>query len=292
MTLFSENLFRGLVDFSDLDKTVISTVRLAAQKPSNLYLFFQRYCYFNGYASSVIARLASSVAMSRYLFADPNILAIEEADRGFQISAEVMIAASDEGAYGITHRELAQLLLKTIGDYAGLSNQERNEFSQVPPWMHDIVDRVMAGYQGTPGDATSLIRAIGFHAASEMLGDREYALLDMIIRYDNRGTGFDRYLREETSAVKIRGHRYDPWCYVVIHARHKGYGAEAEHIKHVLNALNMLIRYRPESEEQITEWVFEGYKAFVELQQGLLREIYQECLELTETSNKLQLLSV
>jgi hypothetical protein len=292
MTLFYENLFRELVDFSDLDETVISTVRLAAQKPSTLYLFFQRYCYFNGYASSVIARLASSIAMSRYLFVDPNILAIEEADRGFQISAEVMIAASDEGAYGITHRELAQLLLKTIGNYAELSNEERNNFSQVPAWMHDLVDRVMAGYQGTPGDATSLIKAIGFHTASEMLGDREYALLDMIIRYDNRGTGFDRYLKEKTSTVKIRGHRYAPWCYIVIHAKHKGSGAEAEHIKYVLKALNMLVAYRPESEEQIREWVFEGYKAFVELQQGLFQEIYRECLELPETSNKFQLLSV
>jgi hypothetical protein len=150
----------------------------------------------------------------------------------------------------------------------------------------------MAGYQGTPGDVASLIKAIGFHAASEMLGDREYALLDMVVRYENRGAGFDRYLREKTSAIKIRDHRYDPWCYVVIHGKHRGSGAEIEHIKHVLNALNMLIRYRPESEQQITEWVFEGYKAFVGLQQRLFREMYQECLELPQTSKTSQLLTV
>lgn len=288
MTLFSENLFKELVNFSDLDQTVTSTIRLAAQNPTALYLLFQRYSYFNGYASSVIARLASSIAMSRYLFVDAEILVIEEADRGFQISAEVMVAASDEGAHGITHRELAQLFLKTAGDYAELSVEERNQFSQVPAWLNAIVDEVMAGYAGTPGDIASLIKAIGFHAASEMLGDSEYALLDMIIRYENKGAGFDHYLREKTVPVKIRGHQYDPWCYVVIHGKHEGSGAEARHFVHVLKALNMLIRYRPESEQQIMEWVFQGYKAFVELQQRLFREIYRECLELLQSHEKVQ----
>ncbi len=292
MTLFTESFFKELVDFPELDETVISTVRLAAQNPTALYLFCQRYSYFNGYASSVIARLASSVAMSRYLFVDTEVLVIEEADRGFQISAEIMVAASDEGSHGITHRELAQLFLKTAGDYAGLSVQERNQFYQVPAWLQEIVGGVIAGYQGTPNDVASLIKAIGFHAASEMLGDREYALLDMVIRYENRGTGFDRYLTEETSPVKIRGHRYDPWCYVLIHGKHEGSGAEARHFIHVLNALNMLIRYRPESEQQISEWVCEGYKAFVDLQQCLFKKIYQECLETLETSKTSQLLSV
>jgi hypothetical protein len=284
MLQFSEKFFTERLDFADLEQTMASTIRLAAQNPISFYLFLQRYAYFNGYTSSVISRLASSIAMSRYLFTDPKILVTEEADRGFQISAEIMIAASDEGSYGITHRELAQLLLRTAGDYAGLSIEDRNQFFQVPACLDEIVKDVMTAYQGTPGDAVSLIRAIGFHAASEMLGDREYALLDMIIRYENEGVGFDRYLKEETTPVPIRGHRYDPWCYVVIHGKHEGSGAEARHFGHVLKALNMLVRYRPESEQQIVEWVLEGYQAFVELQQRLFREMYRECLELVQDS--------
>lgn len=172
------------------------------------------------------------------------------------------------------------MLLRTAGDYAELSINERNQFSrQVPTWLEEIVQEVIAGYQGTPGDAASLIRAIGFHAASEMLGDMEYALLDMIIRYENKGVGFDRYLKEETNPVQIRGHRYDPWCYVVIHGKHEGSGAEARHFIHVAQALNMLVHYRPEAEQQIVEWVLEGYKAFVELQQHLFKEIYCECFQ-------------
>ncbi|MDZ7962982.1 MAG: hypothetical protein RMY34_34840 [Aulosira sp. DedQUE10] len=292
MSRFSEKFFSQLLDFSDLEKTIASTMRLAAQSPISFYLFFQRYTYFNGYASAVISRLASSIAMSRYLFTDSEILVTEEADRGFQISAEIMVAASDEGAYGITHRELAQLLLTKAGDYAGLSSDDRNQFFQVPAWLDEIVKDVMTAYQGTPGDVVSLIRAIGFHAASEMLGDREYALIDMIVRYENQGVGFDRYFKEQTTPVQIRGHRYDPWCYILIHGKHEGSGAEARHFLHVVEALNMVVRYRPESEQQIVEWVLEGYQAFVELQQRLFKELYRECLELLENSNTANLISV
>ena len=285
MTIFSEELFEQEFRFEQLEDTVTNAIRDAIKTPESLHLFFQRYIYFNGYASSVIARLASSIAMSRYLFADSAIPVIDEADRGFQISAEVMVAASDEGAYDITHRELAQLLLKTTGDYAKLSIEERNLYSQVPNWLDDIVEATMAGYQGTPGDVVSLIKAVGFHAASEMLGDREYALLDKIVRYDYKGEGFDQYLSEKTSAVKLGKHRYDPWCYVVIHGKHEGDGAEAKHFVHVLNALEMICAYRPESVEQITEWVYQGFSGFVSLQQRLFQEIQKECL--SQTENKL-----
>jgi hypothetical protein len=292
MPLFTEATFTDKYNFLELEKTVASTIRLASQNPSNLYLFFQRYIYFNGYASSVIARLASSIAMSRYLFTDPDVLTIEEADRGFQISAEVMIAASDEGSHEITHRELAQLLMKTLGNYAGLSSEERNKFAKNPKWIDEIVKDTMAKYQGTPGDVASLIKSVGFHAASEMLGDREYAMLDTIIRYENKGFGFDRYLKDYTSAVKIGNHRYDPWCYIVIHGKHDGAGAEARHFIHVLNALNMILKYRIESPEQIQEWVFEGYQDFVNLQQRLFREIYRECLGMSQSSKISELISV
>lgn len=282
MAQFTESYFEELFDFAELDNTVSSTIRLAAKDPQALYQFFHRYMYFNGYASSVIARLASSIAMSRYLFNDPKIAVKEEADRGFQISAEVMIAASDEGSHEITHRELAQLLDKTLGDYAQLSSDERNQVAQVPDWLESICQETMAKYQGTPGDAESLVKAIGFHAASELMGDREYALLDMIIRYENEGIGFDRYLKQETKATQIGKHRYLPWGYILIHGKYEGTGAEAKHFVHVLNALNMVLKFRPESEEQITEWVLEGFKSFVELQQSLFRQIFKECLEMNQ----------
>ncbi len=284
MVQFTESYFEELFDFAELDNTVSATIRLAAKDPQALYQFFHRYMYFNGYASSVISRLASSIAMSRYLFNDPNVAVKEEADRGFQISAEVMIAAADEGSHEITHRELAQLLNKTLGDYAELSTEERNEMSQVPDWLDEICQETMAKYQGTPNDAESLVKAIGFHAASELMGDREYALLDMIVRYENEGIGFDRYLKQETKATRIGKHRYLPWGYILIHGKYEGTGAEAKHFVHVLNALNMVLEFRPESNEQLTEWVLEGFNSFIKLQQSLFRKIFQECLEMSQIS--------
>jgi hypothetical protein len=196
----------------------------------------------------------------------------------------VMIAAVDEGGCTVSHRSLAQAILKTVGDYTGLSSEERNQLSRVPGWLDEIVDAVVSNYQGTPGDIASLIQATGFHTASEMLGDREYALLDMIIRYENRGIGFDHYLRDNASTIIIEGHRYDPWCYVLIHSKHQSSGKEIEHAESALEALNLLATYRTESEQQIQEWVFQGFKGFVELQQRLFREIYRECLELVQHS--------
>lgn len=293
MALFDETLFKKRFNFSELDETAASTIRLAVQNPVSLYLFFQRYTYFNGYASAVIARLASSIGMSRYLFKNSELLVTEEADRGMEIAAQVLAAAADEGVSGTpVHRALAQLTLKTVGNYAGLSVEERNEFAKIPAWLQEIVDAVISGYQGTPGDIASLIRAMGFHLASEMLGDREYALLDTIVRHENHGIGFDRYLREQAEPVKIQGHKYTAWSWIVIHSRHDGCGVEAEHCDYAIAALNMSVRYLSGSDQQIQDWVLEGFAAFVELQQRLFKEIYQECVERLQTSNTEHLLSV
>lgn len=283
MSPFSENVLLEAFNLSDLDQTVASTIRLAAQNSTSLYLFFQRYTYFNGYASAMISRLASSIAMSRYLFTNSEILVTEEADRGFDIAAEIMAAASDEVINGVTHRTLAQLTLKTVGDYARLSTDDRNQFAKAPVWLDEIVKELMAGYQGTPGDLASLVRAMGFHAASEFLGDREYTLFDKVIRHENRRSGFDHYLRETSFPVKTQGHYYHPWCWVVIHSRHGGSGVEEEHAACALKALNLSCLYRPEPQQQILNWGVQGSTAFVELQQRLFRGIYRECLEWLQT---------
>ncbi len=279
MAIFSEETFREKYDFSKLDESVLSAARLASQNPVMLYLFFQRYSYFNGYASASVARLASSIGLSRYLFSNSELLVTEEADRGMEISAKVMTAAADEGANDSpVHRALAQLTVKTVGDYAGLSADERNALSPVPMWLREISEAVIANYQGIPGDVASLVKAMGFHLASEMLGDQEYTLLDMVIRHENRDVGFDAYLRNEAKPVKIGSHRYTPWSWILIHSQYGGSGVEVEHFECGLDALNLAARFRSESEAQMKSWALEGFGEFVELQQRMFRELYQECL--------------
>ena len=281
MTLFSENRFKTEFNFADFDQRMTSTIRLAAQNPLTLYLFSHRYTYFNAYLSALIPRLSSSISLSRYLFKNSELLVTEEADRGMEIAAHVMSAAVDEGtSYTPVHRALSQLLLKTVGDYAGLSADRRNELTKAPTWLNDVAASLIENYQGTPGDIASLIKGMGFHLASEMLADREYALLDMVVRYENKGKGFDRYLLEEASRVKIHGHMYSPWAWVVLHGKFEESALEAEHTDCAFSALNMAARYCSEPEKQIVEWTLQGFTAFVELQQHLFSEVYRECLEL------------
>lgn len=283
MSTFTEDFFHNLFDFEQIERTVTSTVRLAIKDPVALYLFFQRYSYFNGYASAMISRLASTIGLSRYTFTNPELIVKEEADRGMDIAAQVMSAAADEGANGTpVHRALAQLTVKTVGDYAELSDQERNTFAKIPSWLQEIIRDVISTYEGKIDDEASMVRAMGFHMASEMLGDREYALLDMVIRYENKGIGLDRYLKQKAKPVLINDHRYTPWSWILIHSRHDGTGVEAEHSEFAASALNMAVRYGSASEKQMKIWAEEGFRAFVELQQRLLREIRRECLELAQ----------
>ncbi len=283
MATFSESFFHELFDFEQIESTLTSTIRLAVKDPIALYLFFQRYSHFNGYAAAMIARLASTIGLSRYTFNNPELTVTEEADRGMDIAAQVMSAAADEGVNGTpVHRALSQLTVKTVGDYAGLNDAERNQFADIPLWLREIVRNVIATYEGKIDDEASLVKAMGFHIASEMLGDREYALLDMVVRYENEGIGFDRYLRQKAKPVLINDHRYVPWSWVLIHSRHDGSGVEIEHSQFALAALNMAARYGSASEKQVKTWAEEGFRAFVELQQRLFREIRLECLEMAQ----------
>ena len=284
MATFSEDFFQDLFDFEQIESTVTSTLRLVVKDPVSLYLFFQRYSHFNGYASAMIARLASTIGLSRYTFSNSELIVKEESDRGMDIAAQVMSAAADEGANNTpVHRALAQFTVKTVGDYAELSDDERNQFANIPDWLKQIVTEVVSIYEGKIDDEASLVKAMGFHMASEMLGDREYALLDMIVRYENKGLGFDRYLKQKAKPALINDHRYTPWSWIVIHSKHDGSGVEAEHSEYAVNALNMAVRYGSASEKEMKAWAEEGFRAFVELQQCLFREICRECLELAQS---------
>ena len=277
MVSFSRTFFEKNCNLEAIEANVSSVIYSAMQEPTTLYLAFQRFIYFNGYTSSVISRLASSLAMSRYLFNDPEVLVIDEADRGFDIAMKVMVAAFDEGSNaGASHRALAQALLRTMGDYASLSVSQRNQFMDIPDWLEEIVTAVMDQYQGKPNDIAALVRSLGFHAASELMGDVEYALIDRIFRYENKDTGFYSYL-SKLKPVEISGHRYNPWCYILIHSQYEGDGVEASHFECVADALNLVLRCRSESPEQIEQWALEGFSAFINLEQQLFSKIGQEC---------------
>ena len=67
-----------------------------------------------------------------------------------------------------------------------------------------------------------------------------------------------------------------------MHSRHDNSGVEIEHLDRGLEALNLSVKYTNESEEQIVNWAVKGFNKFLELQQRLFREIYRECLEMSQ----------
>ncbi len=151
-------------------------------------------------------------------------------------------------SHWVSHRATDQILLHTVGDYAQLSVPERDRIAQVPTWLTEITQALASQYQETPSDdVATLVRTLGFHAAAEMMGDLEQAVFDRLVRHNC------------------------PWCYLLIYSHDES--------QHALNALNLILDYRPELPEQIKAWVYEGYQSFIEVHQQLFYEIYRECLE-------------
>jgi hypothetical protein len=283
-SILSKDTIDRLYDLDKINRSVESCCEIAVRDPRALYLFMQRYVHFNGYAGCLVARLASSIGLSRDLFNNPDCTIVDEADRGMEIAAKVIAATidehSDEGAKYVPHRTLAQATLKAVGNYARLSEAERNQFAVTPKWMEEVLTDTVNGYQGVPGNAPALIRAMGFHAASEILADREYSLIDKVVRYDNRGKGFDAYLHTDDGKVKINGRPFSAWYWIVIHGKHGGSGVEADHFQYALEALDMAAEYRPESAQKVREYALEGFNDFAMIQQRLFAEIAKECSEL------------
>jgi hypothetical protein len=283
-SILNKDLIERLFDLPSLDRSVESACEVAMRDPKALYLFMQRYVHFNGYAGSLVARLASSIGLSRDLFNDADCKIIDEADRGMTIAAKVFAATIDEHADGgakyVPHRTLAQITLKAVGNYAGLTEDERNQFALTPDWMKEVLNDTVSKYQGIPGDLAALIRGMGSHVGSELLADREYAIIDKVIRHDGRGKGFDAFLRSGNGKAKIDNHHFSAWYWIVVHSKHQGVGVEAEHSNFAMEAIDLAATYRPESPQQIREYALQGFADFVSIQQRVFAEISRECSEL------------
>jgi hypothetical protein len=280
---FTIETFQNLFDRNQNDATIEETIELAAKNPIKLYYFMQRHAYFNSFAGSLVARLASSIGISYELFRNKDVSVSEQSDRGLEIAAKVFAATVDEhadaGADKVPHRTLAQVTLKAIGEYANLSDTELNLIAQTPAWMKGIATDLINGYQGKIDDIEALVTALGFHLGSELLADREYAIIDKVVRYTNRGVGFDAWLKGKQ--VTVGGKRLSPWYWIVVHGQHNSTGVEADHFDYALDALNLLAAYRPESHQTILKWASKGFLDFAQLQDRLFQDIQSELQTLT-----------
>lgn len=277
-THFTTETFNNLFDRHQIDANVEETIELAAQDSVKLYYFMQRYAYFNSYAGSLVARLASSIGISYQLFRQEGVFVADQADRGLEIAAKVFAATVDEhadaGASQVPHRTLAQVTLKAIGEYADLSDVELNRAAVTPDWMAPLINDAVEGYPGKIGDIEALVTALGFHLGSELLADREYCLIDKVVRHTNRGVGFDAWLKGKQ--VEVAGKLLSPWYWIVVHGKHNATAVEAEHSGFAIEGLNLVAKYRPESYDTILKWASKGFLDFARIQQQLFANIKAE----------------
>lgn len=277
---FTIDTFDSLFDSKVNSASLEATLELAASSPLRLYYFMQRYAYFNSFAGSLVARLASSIGISYNLFRCPKEPVLEQSDRGLVIAAKVFAATIDEHAdsktYKVPHRILAQATLKAISNYAKLSDIECNKIAQPPQWMETIITDLITGYQGKISDIEALVTAVGYHISSELLADREYSLIDKVIRYTHRGSGFDTWLQGKK--IDVGGKHVNPWYWIVVHGKYNDLGVEAEHRDLALEALNLIAQYCSKSNEKILKWASKGFLDFANLQSRLFLEIHNELI--------------
>ncbi len=269
-------------NFTKLDSLVKDCCQIASKNPQTLYLFMQRYAFFNSFASSCVARLASSVGLSHNLFIDQSCPIIEEADRRMDVASKILAATVDEHSdpyyQGTTHRTIALATLKAIGNFAKLSSEQKNKLSQTPQYLTQIMEKTISWYQGVPGNAIELVKSMGFHVSAEILAGNEYAVIDEVIRYENKGHGLDKYL-SNGKKITINGQKINPWYWVVVHGKHKGTGVEEEHFQEALKAFYLAGQFLQEKEDKIQAAFFEGFRAFIDVQQSLFGDIKTECIE-------------
>lgn len=282
--VFTEEEFDSRFNLDLLDKTVAECCRTATQNPEAFYLFMQRYTHFNAAAGPLVARLASSIGLSRELFIDSSYDVLDEADRGLKIAAGVFSATidehSDQSYKNLPHRTFAQATLKAVGNYANLTVEQRNEFAKVPDWLTSMLAATVDAYQGEIGNLERLIKSIGVHIGSEMLADREYIVIDKVVRQEQSGVGFDKYLKETHGKVDFDNDKISSWYWVAIHGSCQKSGVEKDHYEAALSALDMVVKYSPYTREEVRKLAFEGFNTLVNVQQTLFKEIQKECLAL------------
>src|SRR5689334_23546370 len=205
---------------------------VAASHPEALFVFMDRYTHWNGYAGPMVAKLAGHIGQSQAVFLDPSEPDEAQATRALDIAAAVFAATVDEHrdhGHRLPHKTLAQALRKATAEYARLSPERRRELGRRPAWLDRIVRDTIREYGGAPDDPASLLRALGVHAASEVLADREYSMLVAVLRRESRDHGFFRYLKARDFRVELGDQRVHAYAWITLHATYHGRGVEQDH---------------------------------------------------------------
>lgn len=269
----------GRFGLAHCDEHCIAACEAALRSPLSTYIFFARYAAINGYAGPLVARLASTIGLSRGIFVD-RAYATDVCDRDMQVAAKVFAATIDE--YGDVrqsnhpHRTLAQVTVEAAAQYAGLDSALREKLGEMPTGYQPVVDAFIADYQGEVGNARALIRSLGYHLASELRADREYALIDEVFRHREKGRLFHDWLRDNRR-IPFNGENLPTWYWIASHGYYGGEGVEWAHFDAAVEAVRQARKYSPVTNEEFNQLLDDGIQAFLDTINQLFQAVASEC---------------
>jgi hypothetical protein len=260
---------RGLCDFAAHEQMVVGALQAALGSAAGRIRFFGNYTSWNGFFGSGVAALAGKIGRSRRLFLDPHEPITAIADRSVYVASFFFDAARDEfddreTVWRDSHRCLAQATIGGLLDYeassgAPMQPQAVNRLLVESIALQALNNRVALGYGvGTPDDLSSIFAGIGYHLGSELLADREFSIIDSMLR----AAAPQLVAHLQAAKVRIAGQEHQAYQWVSIHSGHGG-GAEADHFQWATQGARLALRFVPPPlHAQLRREVHRGFQSF------------------------------
>jgi hypothetical protein len=268
--------FQSWLDIDSINHVMEAACKEATTSPKALYMFMQRYVRYGRIFSTSVPTLAGTIASS-HLFQDPNCPIHMHAERSMDVAAKVLAASIEEFTdprTGVSHGTLSYALLDKLAEYADLSDTEINQIAQSESWLSGILSFVETAYKAESDDLESIIQAIGFHVATETVGDKEFSIINDVLFSQHRDSNFGRFIRN--SKISFPHGTVSPWYWIVIHGTEGTKGVELKHSAEAFAALNYITKYSDASEKQIIAWAGQGFADFAHIQTRFFKQVQEE----------------
>jgi hypothetical protein len=224
-----------------------------------------RYIQFNSAFGPGLANLSGEIAARQGLFRDCDEPARLLADRAAEVAADFFYAAVDEfddraTAWRDTHRTLAQATLEGAALFFGYSRAQLDDVVRLNRATEEAMARVSEGYGlGARLEDRRLFTGMGFHVGSEILADREFVIIDRLLREQRP----ELVAALEGMRVPILGEKHNAYYWIRIHT-----GVEAQHFDAALSGVNKALRFYagPDQPTQVKGWILEGFARFAAVQ--------------------------
>jgi hypothetical protein len=236
-----------------------------AAEPAAFLCTLCRYVQFNSAFGPGLSNLAGEIAARQGLFRDESEPVKILADRAAEVGSDFFYAAIDEfddraTTWRDTHRTLAQATVKGAGAFFGYAPEQLNDVLRINEATEEAMRRVWRGYGiGEDLSEPRLFSGMGFHVGSEILADREFLIIDQVLKEKRP----DLVARLNAIRVEILGEKHNAYYWIHIHT-----GVEAEHFDAALRGVNSALRFYAGTYDlaEVKAFILDGFSSFARVQ--------------------------